>query len=189
MKRFSKQLSIGLSAAAIVVTLPFIGQPVMASFQQATTTIAQAMQRPQVQLNLMAEKLVAEKLVNGGEKANWQPLKGNVTVNPGDTLRYQVIGQNVGKVAAKKLVVTQPIPQQMTYKLGTASSSNQATATYSIDNGKSFVAQPMVKIKLADGKEVMRPAPAAAYTHVRWQFNQAIDANGQVNASYEFVVR
>jgi uncharacterized repeat protein (TIGR01451 family) len=185
MKRFSKQFSIGLSAAAIVITLPFISQPVMASLQQATTTIAQAIQRPNVQLNLSADKRV-----DNGEKASWQKLKGNVTVNPGDTLRYNVIGQNVGKAAAKKLVVTQPIPPVMTYQLGTAKSdTNQVTATYSIDRGKSFTAQPMVKTKLANGQEEMRPAPAELYTHVRWQFNQTINPNAQVNASYEVKVR
>jgi uncharacterized repeat protein (TIGR01451 family) len=184
MKKFSKQLSIGLTAAAFVTVLPFVSQPVMASFQAAGNTIAQAMQQPKVQLNLSAEKLVGS-----GEKANWQALKGNVTVNPGDQLRYVVTGQNAGKAAAKKLVLTQPIPKQMTYQLGSAKDSDRATVSYSIDQGKSFTAQPMVKVKLADGKEASRPAPAEAYTHVRWQFGNAVNPNAQVKASYEVKVR
>jgi uncharacterized repeat protein (TIGR01451 family) len=184
MKKFSKQLSIGLTAAAFVSVLPFLSQPVMASFQAAGNTIAQALQQPKVQLNLGAEKRVGE-----GEKANWQALKGNVSVNPGDRLRYVVTGQNAGKAAAKKLVLTQPVPKQMTYQIGSAQATDRASATYSIDNGKSFTVKPMVKVKLADGQEEMRPAPAEAYTHVRWQFDQAINPNAQVKASYEVQVR
>jgi uncharacterized repeat protein (TIGR01451 family) len=183
MKRFSKHLTIALTTTAIV-TLPFISQPVMAGIQQAGSTIAQAIQRPQVQLNLSAEKLVGS-----GEKANWQALKGNVTVNPSDSLRYTVVGQNTGKAIAKKLTVTQPIPKQMTYRLGSSQNSDRAITTYSIDNGKSFTNQPMLKVRLTDGKEALRPAPAEAYTHVRWQFDNAINPNAQVKASYEVKVR
>jgi hypothetical protein len=100
-----------------------------------------------------------------------------------------VTGQNAGQSAAKKLVVTQPVPKQMTYQIGSAQATNAANATYSIDNGKSFVVQPMVQVKLADGKSEMRPAPAEAYTHVRWQFGQAINPASQVKASYEVQVR
>jgi uncharacterized repeat protein (TIGR01451 family) len=164
--------------------LPFVSQPVMASFQSAGNTIAQAIQQPKIQLNLGAEKLVGS-----GEKTNWQALKGNVSVTPGDRLRYVVTGQNAGKAAAKKLVVTQPVPKQMTYQIGSAQATDRASATYSIDNGKSFTVKPMVKVKLADGKEEMRPAPAEAYTHVRWQFDQAINPATQVKASYEVQVR
>jgi uncharacterized repeat protein (TIGR01451 family) len=184
MKKFSKQLSIGLTAAAFVSVLPFLSQPVMASFQAAGNTIAQVLQQPKVQLTLGAEKRVGE-----GEKVNWQALKGNVSVNPGDRLRYVVTGQNAGKAAAKKLVLTQPVPKQMTYQIGSAQATNAANATYSIDNGKSFTVKPMVKVKLADGQEEMRPAPAEAYTHVRWQFDNAINPNAQVKASYEVQVR
>jgi uncharacterized repeat protein (TIGR01451 family) len=183
MKRFSKQFAIALTTTTIVA-LPLVSQPVMAGIQQAGQTIAQVMQRPNVQLNLSAEKLVGN-----GEKASWQALKGNVTVNPNDTLRYTVMGQNTGKAAAKKLTMTQPIPKQMTYKLGSSQNTAQAVTTYSIDNGKSFTAQPLVKVKLADGQEAMRPAPAEAYTHVRWQFGNAINPNSQVKASYEVKVR
>jgi uncharacterized repeat protein (TIGR01451 family) len=183
MKRFSKQFAIALTTTA-VGALPMVSQPVMAGIQQAGQTIAQAIQRPNVQLNLSAEKLVGR-----GDKASWQALKGNVTVNPTDTLRYTVMGQNIGKAAAKKLIMTQPIPKQMTYKLGSSQNTAQAVTTYSIDNGKSFTAQPLVKVRLADGQEAMRPAPAEAYTHVRWRFDNAINPNTQVKASYEVKVR
>jgi uncharacterized repeat protein (TIGR01451 family) len=184
MKRFSTRLSIGLTAATFALALPFVSQPVMASLQQAGTTIAQAMQRPQVKLNLSAQKQVKT-----AEKTSWQALKGNVNVRPGDVLRYTVVGQNAGPVAAKQFAMTQPIPRQMTYQIGSARQDGSANVVYSIDGGKSFMAEPKVKIKTAEGQEILQPAPAEVYTHVRWQFKQGLNPKAQVNASYDVTVR
>lgn len=184
MYKFSKRLSIGLTAATIVTVLPFVSQPVMASFQKAGQTIAQVMQRPNVQLTLSAEKQVKQ-----GEQKTWQALKGQVTVNPGDVLRYSVAGQNSGKAVAKKFAVTQAIPKQMVYQLNTAKQSQAASVVYSIDGGKSFVAQPQVKVKNAEGKDELRPAPAEMYSHVRWQFKDGLNPNSKVNVSYDVAVR
>lgn len=184
MKRISKRLSIGVLAAAAVTVLPFVSQPVMASLQQAGATIAEAIQRPQVQLTLSAEKQVVQ-----ADQQVWQPLEGNVTVQPGEVLRYTVTGTNAGKAAAKKLVVTQPVPQQMVYRLDSASNSVAADVVYSIDGGKTFTETPMVEVKLPNGETEMQPAPAEAYTHVRWQFPNNLDPEAQLAASYEVTVR
>ncbi|MBE9028860.1 DUF11 domain-containing protein [filamentous cyanobacterium LEGE 11480] len=184
MKRISKRLSIGVLAAAAVTVLPFVSQPVMASLQQAGETISQALQRPQVKLNLSAEKQVVQS-----DNTAWQALQGDVTVVPGDVLRYTVTGENAGQVAANKLVVTQPIPQKMTYRLDTATDTANANKRYSIDGGKTFTAQPMVEVTLPNGKTEMRPAPATAYTHVRWQFQNHLNPDAAMTASYEVTVR
>jgi uncharacterized repeat protein (TIGR01451 family) len=184
MNKFSKQVSIGLTAAAIVTVLPFVSQPVMASFQKAGETIAQVMQRPNVQLSLSAEKQVGQ-----AEQKTWQALKGQTTVNPGDLLRYSVTGQNSGKAPAKKFAVTQPIPKQMVYQLNSAQQSNSASVVYSIDDGKSFVAEPKVKVKNTEGKEELRPAPAEMYSHVRWQFKDGLNPNSKIKVSYDVKVR
>jgi uncharacterized repeat protein (TIGR01451 family) len=184
MSKFSKRVSIGIAAAALVTVLPLVHQPVMANLQKAGATIAQAIQRPNVQLNLSAAKQVGQ-----GEEKTWQALKGQVTVNPGDQLRYSVIGQNSGKAAAKKFVLTQPIPKQMVYQLNSVKQSAKASVVYSIDGGKSFVATPQVKVKTAAGKEELRPAPAEMYSHVRWQFQEGLNPNAQVNVSYDVKVR
>jgi uncharacterized repeat protein (TIGR01451 family) len=177
-------LSIGVLAAAAVTVLPFVSQPVMATLQQASSTIAEALQRPQVQLSLAAEKQVLQE-----DKPVWQSLEGNVTVQPGEVLRYTVTGKNAGKAAAKQLVVTQPVPPQMAYRLNTARDTNNANVTYSIDGGKTFSAKPMVEVTLPNGQTEMRPAPAEAYTHVRWQFPNKLDPEAQLAASYEVIVR
>ncbi|MEL7226328.1 MAG: hypothetical protein AAGL17_16230, partial [Cyanobacteria bacterium J06576_12] len=61
--------------------------------------------------------------------------------------------------------------------------------TYSIDNGESFVTEPMVEVTLADGTKEMQPAPAEAYTHVKWDFNEALESSVVVNVSLETTVK
>jgi uncharacterized repeat protein (TIGR01451 family) len=185
-----KRWSIALGAVAVVAATPFLtSAPVMASLQKAGEAIAQTLRRPEVKLNLSAEKQVVEKDVAGRTVTQWQPLQGKVSVYPGDVLRYTVAGQNKGETAAKKLAITQPIPKQMTYVLGSTTNTGNAKTVYSIDNGKNFVSQPTVQVTLPNGKVEERPAPAEAYTHVQWQFDNSLNPNADVKAAYQAKVR
>lgn len=189
MKLVSKRVSIAMSAAALTMTLSLMNHaPVMAGFKQMGAVIAQALNRPQVKLNLSAEKQIVSQDQNGQKTITWKALAGKVTVNPGDVLRYSVTGHNEGDRVAKKFVVTQPIPKPMMYVLGTATNSSNAKTTYSIDNGKSFVESPTIQVKLANGQVETRPAPAEAYTHIRWNFGDT-NPKGTVNAKYQVKVR
>ena len=185
-----KRWSLGLGAVALLAAAPFLASaPVMASLQKAGETIAETLRRPDVKLQLAAEKQVVEQDLAGQTKTSWKPLEGKVTVQPGDVLRYTVAGHNAGKSGAKNLAITQPIPQAMAYVLGSATNDNRAQTIYSIDNGKSFVENPTVQVTLADGTVATRPAPAEAYTHVRWQFTNAVNPDTTVQANYQAKVR
>ena len=116
-------------------------------------------------------------------------MAGKSTVQPGDVLRYVVASSNEGEMAAKNLVITQPIPAAMTYVIGSEKGNTAADATYSIDKGETFVAEPMVEVTLPDGTVEMQPAPAEAYTHVKWTFNEDLDSSVVVNVSHEVVVK
>ncbi|MGL5944345.1 MAG: hypothetical protein ACRC2S_29035 [Waterburya sp.] len=187
MKLLHKLLGIG--TLGLIVTLPLINQtPVLASFPQVTEIIAQAAQKPTVKLNLTAEKKSIVVTTGGKEKIEWSNLEDQAVVNPGDILRYTVSSANTGTNAAKNLTITQPIPNQMVYELKTAKSGNQAVVTYSIDNGKTFVAKPTIKIKTENGKTIEKPAPAETYTHIRWQFSSLPSAAG-ITAMYEVKVQ
>jgi hypothetical protein len=101
-----------------------------------------------------------------------------------------VNGANNGSRPATNLIVTQPIPKQTAYVLNSSSTiKSTATVTYSIDNGKTFVAKPTVQVKLANGKVETRPAPAEVYTHVRWKFTDAIAAKSTIGAAYQVRVK
>jgi uncharacterized repeat protein (TIGR01451 family) len=190
MKHLPKHLSIALGTFALFAATPvFSSTPVQASFKQAGVVIAQALSRPKVQLNLGVEKKTVAQDQSGKAIVAWKRLEGKVSVNPGDVMRYTVIGKNTGNAPAKNLVVTQPIPKQTVYVLASANNTSNAKTLYSVDNAKSFVASPTVQVKLANGKVETRPAPAETYTHVRWKFESAMNPNSDVKAEYQVKVR
>ena len=184
-----RSLSIGLGLFAAAAVIPFASNtPVLANLQQAGTTIVKNILQPKVALEMTAAKKVVVADAAGKPQVQWQALKGQVTVQPGDVLRYTVASKNAGEKPAKNLVVTQPIPKKTAYVLKSAQ-PNGAKLTFSIDGGKSFVEQPMVKVKLEDGKEAMRPAPATAYTHARWNYSDSVAPLAAVKAIYEVAVK
>jgi uncharacterized repeat protein (TIGR01451 family) len=184
-----RRLSIGLGIVAAAAVLPVASNtPVFASLQQAGTAIVKNVLQPKVQLEMSAAKKVVTVDEAGKQQVKWQALKGEVTVQPGDVLRYTVASKNAGDKPAKNLVVTQPIPKQTSYVL-TSARPDGAALTFSIDGGKTFVEKPMVKVKLADGTEELRPAPATAYTHARWNYGNSVAPLASVNATYEVAVK
>jgi uncharacterized repeat protein (TIGR01451 family) len=135
------------------------------------------------------EKQVTVVDEKGQEKLDWEKLEGDVTVQPGDILRYSVQTANEGQVAAKNLVITQPVPDQTVYVLDSAYGNDSAQITYSIDGGETFVDKPMVEVTLPDGTVEMQPAPADAYTHVRWGFDKSLEPTVALNLNYQVTVR
>ena len=125
-----------------------------------------------------AENTDQEKKIMQQQKTNWQILSGRAVVQPADVLRYTLIGVNNGDRPIKNLNINQPIPKGMVYVLNSATidANNKAKISYSIDNGRNFVENPTVKVTLPNGKVETKPAPATAYTHIRWNFGRAIAA-------------
>ncbi|KGF73656.1 hypothetical protein DO97_15240 [Neosynechococcus sphagnicola sy1] len=162
------------------------------SSSTAEVLIAQAASaKPELKLALVAEKRVLEKDAQGQEKVTWQPVGDRTAVKPGDVVRYTVSTNNLGNRAASNVVITQPIPKSTIYILNSASAitNGGAVITYSIDGGKSFIEKPTVQVKLADGRMETRPAPADAYTHVRWKLSQAIPSKAIAKVIYQVRVR
>lgn len=185
-----RKFMFGLGIAAAVAVTPFaMSTPVFANLQEAGAAIAQRIMRPDVKLEMSVEKQVIVIDENGQEKSEWEALEGEATVQPGDVLRYSVASSNESEMAAENLVITQPIPNAMTYVIDSEKGYDAAAATYSIDNGATFVAEPMVEVTLPDGSVEMQPAPAEMYTHVKWSFDEALDSSVVVNVSHEVTVK
>lgn len=186
MKLLHKILGIG--SLGLIVALPLINQtPVRANLAQMGQIVAQANQQPELKLNLAATKK-SIVVTSGEEQVTWENLGDTAVVNPGDVLRYTISSDNPGATVAKDLTITQPIPDQMVYELDTANSQNQAEIVFSIDNGETFSAQPTITIETEDGETIEQPAPAEAYTHVRWQFG-SLDPTTNIAATYEVQVQ
>ncbi|MBE9030091.1 DUF11 domain-containing protein [filamentous cyanobacterium LEGE 11480] len=178
-----RSLMLGLSAL-MLVAVPVAGVTLSSALGNGGSAIADSSQKPNIRLQLVGEKKVVASSTTGQEEVSWKPLDA---AKPGDVIRYRLSGKNQGKAGARKLALTQPVPQGTVYVLKTATGEG-TQATFSIDGGKTFVANPTVRVKLTDGKFETQPAPAKAYTHVKWQFDQKIAANQDVNVAYQVKV-
>ena len=98
---------------------------------------------------------------------------------PGDEVTYTVSYINKTGKPADKIVITNPVPANTRYRDSTATGDG-ADIAYSVDGGKTFAVpgQLTVAIKDKSGKDVVRPAVAQDYTHIRWVLKQSV-APGQ----------
>lgn len=187
-----KRVSIaGIGAIALIAAIPFAGNiPGLTALNHVGEAIAQTVNPAKVALRLMADKQVVQN-EQGRQQVSWQQLQGSVQVLPGDVIRYRVQGENSSDRPARNLTINQAVPQRTTYLLNSATvvPNNGVNIVYSIDGGKSFVEKPTVQVKLPNGKLETRPAPAEAYTNIRWKFTQPVAANSKVNATYQVKVR
>ncbi len=181
---------IGFGMAIVATSLMIDGAPAATKLIDRGIAIAQKIAQPKVDLNLSVEQQQIEKDAQGKEKHLWKALAKDATVQNGDRLRYRVVSRNNGDRTAQNLIVTQPIPQGMVYQLRSATlPAKDVVLTYSIDNGKTFVAQPTIQVTLPNGKTETRPAPAEMYTHVRWNLGSALTPKAAIELAYEVKVR
>ncbi len=185
-----RKFLFGFGFAALVAVAPLaVSTPVFAGLQEASEAIVQKLRQPEVKLVMSADKQVTVTDEDGQSKLAWQKLEGDATVQPGDVLRYVVASENEGEASAENLVVTQPIAPEMTYVLGSAKGNEIAEITYSIDGGETFTREPMVEVTLPDGTVEMQPAPAEAYTQVKWDFSRVLETTEAVSVSHEVTVK
>jgi uncharacterized repeat protein (TIGR01451 family) len=102
---------------------------------------------------------------------------------PGDDIRYRLVFTNVTAGPVKNIQFVDPIPSGMVYVLGSATSDARVRAEYSIDGGKSYATQPLIRV-VEDGKQVQKPAPAEQYTHVRWTVVGSLAQGAQVTVEF-----
>lgn len=177
-------LSIG--ALALIASLsPANTSPLLANSPKPTDVALDFQRQPQFQFYLKAEKKIVQLNHPRKQYVIWQGLQGDAIVQRGDVIRYIVTGKNNSGRSLKYLVVTQPIPKHTIYILNSvAVKNNEAKLTYSIDNGRSFVEKPIVRVKLANGRIETHSAPAALYTHLRWNYSKLISPAAVVNTTF-----
>lgn len=84
---------------------------------------------------------------------------------PGDVIEYRAEYKNDGAAPVKQLAATLPVPNGMEYLPRTAAPQ---TLHASLD-GTKFEAVPLKRrVRLADGREVLRDVPASEYRFLRW---------------------
>lgn len=148
----------------LLVTATLFG---MVTLAQAGVSISSASFQEQVKVNEKGEKVKA-----------W--VKASKVV-PGTTIRYVNTLNNNGKGTASKLVVNNPVPENMEYVANSASCQDGCSISYSVDGGKTFK-EPM-KLFLGVGKN-RHLARASEYTNIRWVVSK-LDAKMQSSVEYK----
>lgn len=104
---------------------------------------------------------------------------------PGDVIEYSLLFTNVTDVEVLNVQFTDPLPEGVVYVLGTASADrSDVTVDYSIDGGTDWSEAPEIEVAQPDGRMVLQPAPAEAYTHIRWTVTGPVAVGAQVTARF-----
>jgi len=102
------------------------------------------------------------------------------TVTPGDSVIYTITFKNVGDESADNVVITNPVPENLTYIDGSAFGPG-ATIEFSIDGGENFATAGELRVPEDGGT---RAARAEDYTHLRWIMQNELAAGSQGVASF-----
>jgi len=179
---------IGLGISAIIAMFPAEGTPAIARLFDRGLSIAQTLNPPQVELQLIAKQKVVQKDTQGKEQVSWHLLTKDTTVQKGTSLRLQFIAKKISDRSSENLVITRPIPKGTNYLIGTATRSG-AELTYSIDGGNTFTANPLVQVTLPDGRTEIQSASGNAYSHLRWTFAKSIAPKHGLEITYDVIVQ
>lgn len=101
-------------------------------------------------------------------------------VVPGDEVVYTVSFANISDEPAENVVITNPLPAELSYVDGSAFGPG-TEVQFSVDGGQSFAAASELKV-LDDGNQ--RPASAADFTHIRWVITNEIAPGAQGIAQF-----
>ncbi|HEX8143457.1 MAG TPA: hypothetical protein VF553_12725 [Pyrinomonadaceae bacterium] len=150
-----------------------------AAFAQRQMSFAER-GRPEVKV------LLTGAVERGGETV---PVEKAQSVNPGEILRWTIASANDGNAPAREYRAIGQIPGGTTLVAGSATADGTATVVYSIDNGKTYSATPMVEEKQADGSVKLVPAPVSMYTQIRYEWADPLAGGSRLNASYKVRVK
>jgi uncharacterized repeat protein (TIGR01451 family) len=174
MLKLKRKMRTLVFASLCLVVLS--GAAVFAQRQMALTERG----RPEVKV------LLSGSVERGGEIV---PVEKAQTVNPGEILHWTISSENDGQAPAREYKAVGQIPRGTTLVAGSTTADGTANVVYSIDNGKTYSATPMMEEKQADGTVKLVPAPVSMYTQVRYEWTDALAGGSKLNASYKVRVK
>ena len=117
------------------------------------------------------------------------PLEKAGAVTPGEVLHWVISAENDGDGPAREYASVGQIPKGTLLVAGSTVADGAVSFTYSIDEGKSYSAQPLIEEKQPDGSVKRVPAPISMYTQVRYEWSDVLSAGSKFNASYRVRVK
>ncbi|WP_310413575.1 hypothetical protein [Chamaesiphon sp. OTE_8_metabat_110] len=173
MPKFSIFILIGIGTIAATFFVPQF--PGAARARKLKACVDPLPIAKRVSLTLKADKKEIEN-----NRTVFRPIAEKATVKPGDIIKYTVVAKNNSRCPLKNLILKQPIPRGTNYVKDSARSLEGAELLFSIDGGKTFVAQPKIGTQ---------PAPTTAYNYLRWRFSGLMMTNAQVQTTYKLQVK
>ena len=108
-----------------------------------------------------------------------EKLSAATDVEPNQLVEYQLTYTNKGESNINGLTVVGPVPEGTSYVSDTASADVAAELLVSIDGGQTFETEPVVRLETkTSGEVVEKIIPPEQYTHLKWQAENAINADG-----------
>ncbi len=139
-------------------------------------------QQGTIQLEHKAEQWESVTDDNGIEQTRLVEAAGVV---PGEEVLFTVTYTNVGGQAAEAVVITNPVPDHMSYVNNSATGDN-TSITFSVDGGETFGAPQDLLVTDALGAETQ--AAAKDYSHIRWVVDGDVAAGGSGTVKFTAVV-
>ncbi len=167
-----KKLRAGLAGLMIIAGMAMGMAPGMTAFADGGGLTAKQI--------VETERVV--KLSDGSEKVERVPAE---LVKPGDKIFYTLVYRNEGASAAENIVLTMPVPPQITYLENTAVQQG-AEVMFSADGGKSFSPRGALLVTLDDE---VRPAKSEEVTHIRWVVTEPIAPGSEGRLSFAGILK
>lgn len=156
---------IGLRVLALALLFSALASP------------ARAEPSSHIQLDMAVVKEITVKDATGAPKVELVEPK---IVVPGDEVIYRITYTNVGKEPTTSVVVTNRIPEHMTYVRNTAQGAN-TDVLFSVD-GTLFAPRERLTVRTPEGEE--RPATEQELAFIRWVVNLAVPPGAGGTVSY-----
>ena len=151
--------------------------PVLAAAPAADTA------PPRLEVTVAVQREVTRVDVHGRPQVVLEPVK---TANPGDVLVYRLRATNVGLGPAGEAKIDDPIPSGTVLMPESVAKNAHA----SLDGGKTWQSFPATIPRKRDDGQVERvPAPANAYTHLRWVLEQPLPPGGSAEVGFKVQVQ
>ena len=136
----------------------------------AASTLAQ--EQGHLNIQTIVEK---EEVVTNDEGETETRLVPATLVLPGDDVVYTITFRNVSEEAAENVVITNPIPEDLTYIDGSAFGPG-TVIEFSADGGQSWSLPESLEVPDNGGT---RAATAEDFTHLRWVMQNDLEAGAQ----------
>jgi len=138
---------------------------------------------PRLEVTVSVQREAVHVDASGRSTVVLEPVK---TANPGDVLVYRLHATNVGLGPAREAKIDDSIPTGTVLMPDSVGKNVHA----SLDGGKTWQAFPAtIARKREDGQLERVPAPASAYTHLRWMLEDAVPPGGSAEVGFKVQVQ